>query len=609
MRKQRQSVESPSDPPAAEPGTARRGRKPGGGASADGPVRRLRRYTPDERRAALEAYRSSGLTQVGFAKNYGISAVTLGFWLRAETLHGPKGLERLAKGPAKRRGRPPMSASKRQTIVEVKRSFPGFGLKKVRDFLYRFRAVKVSTGSVKKVIAAEGLPPAQPPPRKRRKPAPPRRFERARPGELWQSDITYLHVPWNDKPLYLVAFLDDFSRYVVAASLYLHQRQEIVIETYLEGVARFGKPKEVLTDQGRQYFAWRGKSDFQKLLLRDGVAHVVARAHHPETVGKCERFWETVKKEFWDRVQPRDLVDARTRLSHFLAHYNHFRAHQGLDGMTPSDRFFGVESEVRRALEQAMAKNELLLAIDEAPRKPVFLVGQIGDESVSLHGERGRVVVQTADGVVREMAMDELGIPKGASPSRDGKAVEPTKDAKEVRDERVNGEGGARGGAQAAAQGAQANEVRGTAADADPGAGAVAGGERGGANARAHDGGGDPRGVAGQGDARRGGGAAPDPETPGLAAIPAGGGRDGGGALAPAQGAGGTAGGRDDAARGGSALAQASDRGVGIGAVGGAVADRDPSRPPGAPGGLGPDDGVSRCEPPNRSESGATRPT
>ena len=109
--------------------------------------------------------------------------------------------------------------------------------------------------------------------------------------------------------------LDDFSRYVVSASLYLHQRQEIVIETYLEGVARFGKPQEVLSDQGRQYFAWRGKSDFQKLLRRDGVHHAVARAHHPETVGKCERLWETIKKEFWDRVQPKDLADARARLA------------------------------------------------------------------------------------------------------------------------------------------------------------------------------------------------------------------------------------------------------------------------------------------------------
>ena len=606
MRKQKSVVERPSDPPAAEPERGRRGRK---AAAAGEAAPRRRHHTPEERRAAIEAYRASGQSQLAFAANYGISPATLAVWLRAEAEQGPKGLERLATGPAKRRGRPPMSAAQREAIVEVKKSFPTFGLKKVRDFLYRFRAVKVSTGTVQKAIVAAGLPPT-PAPKKKRRPAPPREFERARPGELWQTDITYLHVPWHEKPLYLVAFVDDFSRYVVSASLYLHQRQEIVIETYLEGVARFGKPQEVLSDQGRQYFAWRGKSDFQKLLRRDGVHHAVARAHHPETVGKCERLWETIKKEFWDRVQPKDLSDARARLALYLTHYNHFRTHQGIGGMTPADRFFGVESEVRRTLEATLSKNALRLAVDEPPRKPVFLVGQIGDESVSLHGERGRVVVQTADGVVREMAMDELGIPKGVSPSKDAKKVDSRKDAKEVRDGRADGrDGNSGGGAAAAARGAQANEVPGTAADADPGAGAVAGGDRGGAGAGARDGGGDPRGVAREGDARGGGGAAGDPEASVLAAVAAGGGGDGGGAPAPAAGAPRPATGGGDAARGGPAVAATSDRGVGIGAVGGAVADRDPARPAGAPGGRDSDDGASRCEKASGNAGGGTRPT
>src|SRR5262249_53884812 len=159
------------------------------------------------------------------------------------------------------------------------------------------------------------------------------------------------------------------------------------------------------------YYAWRGKSDFQKLLLKEGVAHVVARAHHPQTVGKCERFWETVQSELWRHVEGkvRDLMDARARLAHFIAHYNHFRPHQGLEGATPADRFFGAESAVRRALEGAMAANEYRLAVDEAPRNPLFLVGQIGDQAIALHGERGKVVVQMPDGTRRGMSLEDLG--------------------------------------------------------------------------------------------------------------------------------------------------------------------------------------------------------
>lgn len=108
--------------------------------------------------------------------------------------------------------------------------------------------------------------------------------------------------------MYLVVFMDDHSRYIVSWQLALSQRTELVTDALKEGIARFGKPKEVLTDQGRQYFARRGKSEFQRLLLREGIGHVVARAHHPETLGKCERFWETVGREFWERARPQELA-------------------------------------------------------------------------------------------------------------------------------------------------------------------------------------------------------------------------------------------------------------------------------------------------------------
>jgi len=44
---------------------------------------------------------------------------------------------------------------------------------------------------------------------------------------------------------------------------------------------KFGRPEEVLSDQGRQYFSWRGRSEFQRRLEREGVKHVVSRSHHP----------------------------------------------------------------------------------------------------------------------------------------------------------------------------------------------------------------------------------------------------------------------------------------------------------------------------------------
>lgn len=493
-------------------------RKSGKGAKAEakpgaGGLTPKRYSTPEDRRAAVEAFEKAGLTQAAFARQWGVSHVTLGKWVQRHRTAGPKGLERLSEGPAKRRGRAPLAAALQAEIVAAKQRYPSFGLKKLKAWLWRFVGVKVSRSSVKRVVDKAGLK-REPAPKPRRKAKPARRFERSRPGELWQTDITYLDVPWRRKPLYLIAFLDDHSRYVVGWGLFTHMRQEIALETFEEACARFGKPKEVLSDQGRQYFAWRGKSTFQKLLAKEGVHHAVARAQHPETVGKCERFWGTVKKELWERVHPKDLDEARERLRHFIAHHNHQRPHQSLDGMVPADRFFGVASEVRGAIEAAVAKNALRLALGEAPRRPVFLVGQIDGQTVSMHGEAGRIVLQTPDGAVKEIETKDLGMGPGPTTKEveDGKASEGDDgddDDDEADDDAGGGSGGGvaapnrgpgRGGGAAAAQdGDEAHAVPGAGEDAGAGAGVVEEREPRGAAAGAPDGDDGTEGLAGEG--------------------------------------------------------------------------------------------------------------
>jgi transposase InsO family protein len=403
------------------------GRTPSLTHKHDGP------YTFEQRKQAVETFLKSSMTIRDFSRVWGIGEPSITLWLKRYKEGGPKGLEAHKPGPRGRPRRPGI----REAITGVKQRFPDFGLRKVRDFLFRYHGVKVSTGSVRNALREKGLN-KRLGSRRIKKVMPPRRFERSKPGELWQSDITSFVLPRHKERIYLTVFLDDYSRYIVSWGLYLHQKQDIVIETLLDGIERFGKPKEVLTDQGRQYFAWRGRGDFQKVLLREGIQHVVARTHHPQTVGKTERFWATVGEEFWERVQPQDFTEAKERFGHFVAHYNHFRPHQGIDGMVPADRFFGVEHQVRQALEKAMSRNELHLALGEKPRNPVFLVGQVGNQQVSLHGERGRIIFQTQDGNLQEMGLEGLGAlggKDGNEQSRRGSNTRPTEETQSAGQE------------------------------------------------------------------------------------------------------------------------------------------------------------------------------
>jgi transposase InsO family protein len=492
---------------------------------------KARVYTPEERRAALEAYGASGLSQEAFARTWGLSVGTLQHWLKRYAQGGPKGLE--PKVPGRKPGEGPVALAPavREAVVETKRSYPSFGLRKVQHFLRRFRGLRVCVASIGKTLKAaqrEGvLELRQAPQRKPRvKRVAVRRFERSRPGELWQSDLTSFVLARCRQPVYLVVFLDDYSRFVVSWALAYQAKSELVLEALRSAIVRFGAPQEVLTDQGRQYYAWRGKSAFQKLLGREGIAHVVARAHHPQTVGKCERLWETVECEFWARRMPQDLEEARERFVHFVAHYNFHRPHQALGGLVPADRFFGAERVAQAAIEAGVQRNELRLALGERPRKPLFLYGQLGDQQVALHGERGRLVIHTPEGVRQEMDFEELGM-RGAGNQEQG-------DEQRACDEDRNGgkpdesagsdcrDGAEENEATAGAAGPQADELQKPPADGLPGAGAVGGGERGGSAAGAAAVRVDPGAVAGQADQGAGGRASATAATSNLAVVTAG---------------------------------------------------------------------------------------
>ncbi len=226
-----------------------------------------RRYGPEERRALLAAYAASSQTMQSFCAEHRVSTATLCAWRRAVSAHGEQGL---VPRPSKRNARgvtgPARSPEERRAVVEAfqracltlrafartKERFPLFGWRKVRDFLRRFQGVDVSSGTVARTLKAEGFEALAVKRKRHRSSDKIRRFERAHPGELWQTDIRSFVLRRHSTRVYLVVFLDDFSRYVVSWALSTSQRGAWVIETLEDGIARHGKPKEVLTDQGRQ---------------------------------------------------------------------------------------------------------------------------------------------------------------------------------------------------------------------------------------------------------------------------------------------------------------------------------------------------------------------
>jgi hypothetical protein len=202
----------------------------------------------------------------------------------------------------------------------------------------------------------------------------------------------------QNRRVYLVAFLDDHSRFVVGYGLHASQSSALVLEVLRAAITSSGSPEEILTDNGSQYVTWRGKSVFAKELEKRGIRQIVAAPRHPQTLGKIERFWGSLWRECLESAIFLDLGDAQKRIGWFIDYYNFQRPHRGVDGLVPADRFFGATSGVRQTLQARVAANALDLARHGLPKAPFYLTGQVGGQPFSVHAEGERMILTGAEG-------------------------------------------------------------------------------------------------------------------------------------------------------------------------------------------------------------------
>jgi len=110
------------------------------------------------------------------------------------------------------------------------------------------------------------------------------------------------------------------------------------------------------------------------------------------TLGKIERFWKTIYEEFLVRAQFVSFEEARERVRQWAQYYNHRRPHQGIGGLCPADRYFEIQAELRKTIEQGIADNVLEMALRGKPREPFYMVGRMEGQSVVLRAEKGSYV-------------------------------------------------------------------------------------------------------------------------------------------------------------------------------------------------------------------------
>lgn len=183
-----------------------------------------------------------------------------------------------------------------------------------------------------------------PQPRKRPKSAT-KRFVFSRPNQCWQSDWTGW-VLADGSPVAIAGSLDDHSRYSVG----LHAAAgagtaELVWSVMLAGISECGIPSMSLSDNGMVYTGrFHGfEADFEVNLRALGVTVINSSPYHPQTCGKIERFWQTLKKWLAAHDPATSIDELNVLLRQFRDFYNQHRPHRALRGATPAEAFAATD--------------------------------------------------------------------------------------------------------------------------------------------------------------------------------------------------------------------------------------------------------------------------
>lgn len=153
-------------------------------------------------------------------------------------------------------------------------------------------------------------------------------------NHIWGTDITYIKL--RNGWLYLVAYMDWFSRYVVSWEIDNTLEVTFVLDA-LKRALLVAKPNIVNSDQGSQFTSLKHTE-----ILKDNEIKISMDGR-----GRCmdniftERLWRSVKyQEVYlnDYESPRE---ARQGINRYLDKYNNYRPHQSIKNLTPAEVYFG----------------------------------------------------------------------------------------------------------------------------------------------------------------------------------------------------------------------------------------------------------------------------
>jgi putative transposase len=229
---------------------------------------------------------------------------------------------------AKKAGRPSLQLNKSfiKKVVDI-RLRDDYGAEKLH-FVLKKEGFNVSQRQIQKILDKNNLT----------EPCEKRRGQRTYVRYQWPISNYMWHVDWSEyKEKQYCSFIDDRSRKIMAAGEFDNATTEntkfVLFQAMLDnGVC----PAIILSDKGAQFYAnkydktgKKGVSEFEKELVDLGIEFWTSRRNHPQTNGKMEKWFDTLKK--------RKKKHSEEKFQDFIKWYNVERIHHALNYKTPEE--------------------------------------------------------------------------------------------------------------------------------------------------------------------------------------------------------------------------------------------------------------------------------
>ena len=226
----------------------------------------------------------------------------------------------------KKSGRPkqPLNSTFIKKVIEIRKS-DDYGSEKIH-YVMTNNGFSVSQRQIQRILDEQGLT----------DPCPKRRGQRKYVRYQWPFSNYMWHCDWSEyEGKWYCVFIDDRSRKIMAAGKFDNATTKNALFVLYQSILINGVcPVVILSDKGAQFYAnkydktgKKGVSEFEKEMEELGIDFWTSRRNHPQTNGKMEKWFDTMKKRF--KKHPDE------NLQDFVRWYNEKRIHHALSYDTP----------------------------------------------------------------------------------------------------------------------------------------------------------------------------------------------------------------------------------------------------------------------------------